>query len=246
MSDVQRHYETLLGPVYEWSVSGAGDPFKNAAAWLAALRLDRGASYLDLGAGFGAHVLPLARAGKSVTAVDLDESLLKQLRDRLDGEGLHASLHRREILEFLRTAPPTNWDVVLCLGDTLCHLPSILAVREFLSASARVLKPGGLLALSYRDSTRLAAEGTARFREVARDDKRVMHCLIEPLDAEHLRVTDILTEVGPQSLNTRISDYIKVRIAPEQLSALATQVGLVVESEDQDRGFVVQVLSRAG
>jgi SAM-dependent methyltransferase len=244
MNGVQRHYETLLGAVYAWSVSGACDPFENAAAWLARFALDRGERYLDLGAGFGAHVLPLSKSGKAVAAVDLDEGLLAQLRSSLEERGLKASLHRGHLLEFLREAEGSTWDVILCLGDTLCHLQDAEEVRAFLAACARRLEPGGMVALSYRDSTELKGEGVARFREVARDSRRILHCLLEPLDAERLRVTDILTEVGAEGPTTRISDYLKIRVAPAQLAAWAEVAGLELRRDERDRGFVIQIFGR--
>lgn len=176
--------------------------------------------------------------------MDLDEGLLHQLRQRLEAEGLQAAVERGDLVEYVRRAAHARFDLLLCLGDTLCHLPGVPAVRELLIGAARALAPGGLLALSYRDTTRLADEGTARFREVARDGRRVLHCLLEPVDTEHLRVTDILTEAGPDGLTTRIGDYLKLRLAPARVAALATEAGLTLRREATDGGMVVQVFGR--
>lgn len=241
---VARHYETLLGAVYAWSVSGAGDPFARAGAWLSRHGLDRGERYLDLGAGFGAHTVPLCRAGRVVTAVDQDEGLLRQLRRRLEAERLVASVTRADLVEHVAAAAPASIDVVLCLGDTIAHLPERAAVTAMLAAGARVVRPGGAVALSYRDTTRLVAEGTARFHEVARDGRRILHCLVEALDQERVRITDLLTEVGPEGLTTRIGDYLKLRLAPAWVAAAAGEAGLELERAIEDGGLVVQVFRR--
>ena len=168
MNTTQRHYETLLGEVYSWSVGVRGDPFERAAEWLARFKLDGAATSLDLGAGFGAHVVPLARAGSSVTAVDFDRTLLSQLQSTLGGLVKHVSVHQADLVDFVRAAKEQRWDLILCAGDTITHLPELSAVRELISLCAQHLRAGGALALQFRDSTGLALEGTSRFLEVAR------------------------------------------------------------------------------
>jgi SAM-dependent methyltransferase len=244
MNGVQRHYDTLLGQAYEWSVSRSGDAFTSAAAWLARHRLDTAHRYLDLGAGFGAHSVSLARLGKDVTAVEANGSLAGRLRDVARSEGLNISVHEDDLLASVQAATAASWDVVLCLRDTLCLLDSFAEIERLFEAAARVLNPGGIMVVSYRDATAFAASGVGRFIEVARDETRIMQCMLEALDPQHLRVTDILTEVGPSGPTTRISDYVKLRVAPVQLNDAASRAGLRLVQEVQEDGFVVQSWKR--
>jgi len=245
MSDVKRHYAELLGPVYTWYTSAAGDPVARAAGWLERHGLDTEARYLDLGAGSGAHALALLRAGKRVTAVDFDAALLDELRVAAAPYGERLTLHAGDLLAWVRAATPASFDVVLCVGDTLTHLPALADVDELVRESARCLAPGGRLAVAYRDSTRFAAEGVERFIEVARDATRTMHCLLEPLDAEHLRVTDIVTEVGHDGPRTRLGDYVKLRIAPERILTSAGGVGLELAERSDERGMTTLCFRKA-
>ena len=244
MSDVESHYAALLGEVFAWSVSTRGDPCERAAAWIDAHGLDDADTYLDLGAGFGAHTLPLLRAGKRVTAVDLDPTLLGQIESALGEHAGRASLHRQDMLGFLNGAGERTWEVILCLGDTVTHLADRASIRALLLASWEHLAPGGRLALSYRDSTSFAVEGCARFIPVAADAQRTMHCLLEPIDDERLRVTDIVTEVGAEGPRTRISDYTKVRISPTMVAGWGTDVGFAVAPVTIERGLVTQLLQK--
>lgn len=237
MSDVKRHYAELLGSVYTWYTSSAGDPVARAAAWLERHGLAGATTYLDLGAGSGAHVVALLRAGKRVTAVDFDAALLAELRANAADHAGRLVVHEAELLAFLRTAERRSFDIILCAGDTLTHLATIGDVEEFVRESARCLAPGGCLAVSYRDSTRFSAEGVARFVEVARDARRTMHCLLEPIDAEHLRVTDIVTEVLASGPRTRIGDYVKLRILPERIVSFASAAGLTLAEQSDERGM---------
>jgi SAM-dependent methyltransferase len=238
MSDVKRHYAELLGPVYTWYTSRAGDRVARAKGWLERHELDGYQTYLDLGAGSGAHALALLAAGKRVTAVDFDAGLLGELRREGAAHAERLALYEGDLLAFLRHAENRVFDVILCVGDTLTHLASANEVDELFALATRALAPGGRIAVAYRDSTRFAAEGVKRFIEVARDARRSMHCLLEPIDAEHLRVTDIVTELEADGPRTRLGDYVKLRLAPERIALGATRAGLELTRRDEENGML--------
>src|ERR1700686_4803739 len=75
---------------------------------------------VDLGAGFGLHSLPLARRGYKVIAIDTYEPLLQELRSRAGA--LAISTVNADLLD-LRSYVAQPADVILCMGDTLTHLP---------------------------------------------------------------------------------------------------------------------------
>jgi len=243
MNSAEQHYEQLLARVYAWSVASAGDPTERAERWLREHGLLDAERYLDLGAGFGAHVLPLLAAGKQVTAVDFNAELLAQLAAAASGAP-RLSLARADLVDYLEASGESRWDVILCLGDTLTHLDSTDRVERLLASAVRHLKPEGRLAIGYRDSSEFQAEGLARFVPVASDHTRSMHCLLEPIDATYLRVTDIVTDVTAEGPRTRLSDYRKLRIACAALIGWAGHTGLQLLSQQVDRGMTSLVFRR--
>lgn len=52
-----------------------------------------GATVLDIGCGPGTHTLPLARAGASVTALDISAAMLGRIRETAETEGLDIATH---------------------------------------------------------------------------------------------------------------------------------------------------------
>lgn len=240
MAGAREHYDQLLGEVYRWS-TGAGDPFERGAAWLARHQLDQHARYLDLGAGFGAHAVPLARAGKSVVAVDFHAGLLAELRAAAPA----VETHRDDLVAFLAGGSAGARDAVLCLGDTLTHLADPATVRALLTGAARVLAPGGVLALAYRDYTGPPRLGVDRFIPVRADAQRSLLCCLDILDADHISVTDILTLADPAGLRTQVSSYTKLRLAPAAVAAWATSAGLTLDRATTEQGMQLQIFRAA-
>jgi SAM-dependent methyltransferase len=240
MSDVQTHYEDHLAPIYAWSTGGAATAIADAERWLASLPLPTtNADVLDLGAGFGATAIPLARAGHRVTAVDTSATLLDELAVHagdLAIRGMHADL-----IDHLR-AEQRAFDVVLCVGDTLAHLPSHDAVEMLLAELGRVLSPQGCAVLSYRPRRDLAPE--QRFVLVRAEAGRSLTVFLEPIDDHHQIAWDIVHESDGAASTMRVSGYRKLRIEPAWLAEIAERHGLLVAEHAPYRGMTVQILRR--
>lgn len=111
----------------------------------------KGARALDVGCGGGLLSEALARAGASVTAIDLAPGVLEVARLHLHESGL--AVDYREIsVEALAEEAPAAFDVVTCM-EMLEHVPDPASV---IRACATLLKPGGKLFLSTLNRTPLA------------------------------------------------------------------------------------------
>jgi 2-polyprenyl-3-methyl-5-hydroxy-6-metoxy-1,4-benzoquinol methylase len=129
MSTAAEHYEHHLGPIYVWMAGGAEAAPQVGDAEIEALNLPvtRGAVVLDPGAGFGMHSNPLARRGARVTAIDSSAELLRTLTE-LRGD-LPVQAVNDDLLGFqshIAEAP----SAILCMGDTITHLPDFGAVAR--------------------------------------------------------------------------------------------------------------------
>ena len=238
--DAETHYETHLAPVYAWSAGGTEAAIAEGARWLATLPLPgQGTRVLDLGAGFGATAIPLARAGHRVLAIDTSAELLAAL-SRESGD-VAVTTERGDLLASLR-AREGEWDVALCVGDTLPHLSSHDEVDALLCELARVLAPGGLAVLSYRPRRELAPH--ERFVLVRADAQRTLTAFLEPIDDAHQIVWDVLHERDAERTTMKVSGYRKLRIEPPWIVERAARHGLSVEEAPAHRGMTVQLLRR--
>ncbi len=104
-----------------------------------------GKKILDIGCATGELAFQLATAGAEVTGIDLNEDLLQ----RAESEKQHPNLtfQKGDMLKLEDDFIGRQFDVVLCFGNTLVHLPSAGHVKGMMDGVRQVLKPGGLLLL---------------------------------------------------------------------------------------------------
>jgi SAM-dependent methyltransferase len=117
------------------TIAGAADAF------IAGLPLTPGMRVLDVACGTGNTALPAARRGAIVTGVDIAANLIEQARERAAQENLSVTFDEGDA-EHLQYADSSFDAVVSMFGAMFAPRPEVVA-----SELARVLKPGGLLAM---------------------------------------------------------------------------------------------------
>jgi 2-polyprenyl-3-methyl-5-hydroxy-6-metoxy-1,4-benzoquinol methylase len=114
----------------------------DAEAFIARLHIPAGSRVLDVACGTGNTALPLARGGCIVTGVDIAPNLLVQARERATAEGLSIAFDEGDA-EALPYADASFDAVTTMFGAMFAPRPELVA-----SEIARVLKPGGRLAMA--------------------------------------------------------------------------------------------------
>ena len=114
----------------------------SAESFIARLAIAPGSKVLDIACGTGNTAIPAARAGAIVTGVDIAANLLVQARERAAAEGLSVQFDEGDA-EQLPYADASFDVAVSMFGAMFAPRPALVA-----SELARVLKPGGLLAMA--------------------------------------------------------------------------------------------------
>ncbi|MCX4665673.1 class I SAM-dependent methyltransferase [Streptomyces sp. NBC_01381] len=246
------HYETLLAEHFSWMLGG---DIPAAAAQQTELLRDlgvtpagNGATAVDLGCGPGTQSLALAALGFApVMAVDTSAELLAELAAHVEESGagirpVHADL-RTALREF--TSPGTV-SAVVCMGDTLTHLPTRADVTALLADAAVALSEGGHLVITYRDLT-APLHGTDRFFPVRATEDKLLTCFVEYADEETATVHDLLHTREGGTWQLRTGSYPKLRIAASWLESRCHEAGLTVRSSEMgQRGMRVLHAVRGG
>ncbi|MYS87549.1 class I SAM-dependent methyltransferase [Embleya scabrispora] len=230
------HYERLLAENYTWMLGGELMPIVAGQAELltelgVAPTATSGIS-VDLGCGPGNQSLALAGLGFTrVLAVDTSRVLLAELAEHAAGLPAIEPVHQdiRTVLPGLTA--PGEVAAVVCMGDTLTHLPSKADVIALLGDIAKALVPGGRLVVTYRDLTE-TLHGIDRFIPVRSTADRVLTCFLEYPDADTVLVYDLLHIHDGTAWTQHVDSYSKLRIAPTWLADRCREVGLSLERNE--------------
>ncbi len=239
---IAEHYELHLAEHYSWLFGGLPGRVAENRALFERLGLHPagGKKALDVGSGSGFQTLPLAQMGYEVTAVDLSKLLLEELASH--AQGLAVTTVHDDILRWIETAPK-DFELAVCMGDTLTHLVQFGDVQRLLREVHRVLVPGGRFVLAFRDYTH-ALQGADRFIPVRGDEHILFSCFLE-YEGDHVRVYDILQQRdGDAGWTMKVSAYRKLRIARGWVEKRAAEVGFEVRSSGDEQGMVMLVLKK--
>ncbi|MGW0733238.1 class I SAM-dependent methyltransferase [Streptomyces sp. NPDC002851] len=249
MTQATDHYDRLLAEHYSWMLGG--DVHELAAAQTSLLKelgVGAGAGVdgpeeateaaeetlaVDLGCGPGQQSLALADLGfTSVLAVDTSRRLLDELTHHASATAtttirpLHADI-RGVLPEHTR---PGTVSTVVCMGDTLTHLPSKQDVTTLLGEITESLTEGGQLIISYRDLTN-PLKGTDRFLPVRSTPDRIMTCFLEYADEDKVTVHDLIHERTGDTWTLHTSSYPKLRISSAWLTQECRTAGLRIQHD---------------
>ena len=102
-----------------------------------------GPAILDIGCGTGVLAEALAQKGARVTGIDLDEGMIKEAKRSRNGPKFQVL----DMMQIAETFAHREFDAILCMGNTLVHLPGIEEMELFIRAAASLLKTEGVLIL---------------------------------------------------------------------------------------------------
>lgn len=241
MTAIVEHYKKHLAPVYLWMAGGFDAAVSLGESEIHAIcsNLSNGLTAVDLGAGFGMHAIPLARRGHHVVAIDSSPKLLGVLLEHV--ETLPIQIVEDDLLAFQKHLN-MKAHLILCMGDTLTHLPEPQSIERLFSLVAESLHPDGTFVTTFRDYTSPLV-GDGRFIPVRSDDDRILTCFLE-YSLDYVTVHDVLHERNGPTWQLRVSSYRKLRLSPEWVSTTLQARGFTVHFEPGLAGMVRLVAKR--
>ena len=176
-----------------------------------------GECILDMGAGTGNLAIALANNEIEVTASEPDGTMAESIRSKVDMKGLTLSVHTKameQIEEF-----QSNFDGIICIGNTLPHLPDEKSIEVFLSQCQKKLNKDGRLILQTVNYDKVLSTDDFSFPVIKKDDFSFTRRYEKVND--HIYFTSILT-VNEESTENTIPLY---PITSKRLISLLTKAG---------------------
>lgn len=108
-------------------------------------------SILDAACGTGMHAIALAGAGHHVSAADLFPQMIEKAELNASAAGVKVRFKAAGLGDLSSTFVGEQFDLVLCLGNSLPHLLSEHELLDTLVDFAAVLHPGGMAFIQNRN-----------------------------------------------------------------------------------------------
>ncbi len=130
------------------------DQFDDDIGCLMNFVISTGDPVLELGAGTGRIVAPIAEAGYRVTGIDTSAPMLALARERVEGAGVANRVTLLELpMEQAASAPGGPFGVVIASLNSLLHLVSAATQRAALKQAFTALDPRGQLLIDVMNPT---------------------------------------------------------------------------------------------
>ncbi len=241
MATVSEHYDKVLSDVYSWMFGGFEIAIQRNIDFFNKHHLspDGSGIAIDLGAGCGFQSIPLAKAGYSVTSIDIDAKLLNELNYNC-GE-LQINTVQDDLVNFDKISPK-GAELIVCMTDTIVHLESKDKVISLLAKVFDALEPKGKFILTFRDLTYELSE-LDRFLPVKSDENIIFTCFLE-YETETVKVHDIVYKKSPEEWEEWKlfkSFYRKLRLSKDWFDKKLSDSGFTEIESKVEKGFVTVI-----
>lgn len=115
--------------------------------------LSRCGHILDIGCGTGNKTVLLSTDSNFVTGVDQDGDMLRQAKEKNSRRGMRYI--QSDMTSLKEQFSGERFDGVVCLGNTLVHLPSAQGIQTFLQSIASLVQDDGLFILQILNYDRI-------------------------------------------------------------------------------------------
>jgi SAM-dependent methyltransferase len=245
-SDYQAEYSPEVADKWDqlidWDHRDAGE----AEFFTGLLRGEGVKTVLDAASGTGYHAWALNRDGFTLVASDGAPEMVRRTRENMASRGLAIAVYEADWRQ-LSDVVPGQYDALLCLGNSFCHLFStkdrIKALAEFRS----MLVPGGMLLLDHRNyDAILAGEFTQRRRSYCcgSKDVRIYPSVISD-DVVHF-CYDFPDGTSNEVMQfPLLKDYVTALLRQSGFDRIETYGDLESCYEPMRADFIIQVAHRA-
>ncbi|MDJ0570955.1 MAG: methyltransferase domain-containing protein [Pleurocapsa sp. MO_192.B19] len=241
MATAQEHYEQVLADVYSWMLGGFDYGIhKNLEFFQKHEISPMGSSRaIDLGAGCGFQSIPLAQLGFSVTAIDLEQKLLNELKEN-SGKSTIVTI-QDDLINFEQYLQGKA-ELIICMTDTLLHLESKDKVCSLFKKIFSSLEDRGKFIMTFRDLSQELSE-LDRFIPVKSDEHIIFTCFLE-YEPNTVKVHDLIYKKDHNSWKLNKSFYKKLRLSKQWIDHQLEDLGFSKLESNIEHGLVTTIVTK--
>ena len=116
------------------------------------------ARILDAACATGMHTLAFAKMGYQMHGADISSGMIAQAHKNAEIEQLSVNFQTARFGDLSQTFGGEQFDAVLCLGNSLPHVSSLVDLHDTLMDFANCLRPNGMLILQNRNFESVLAQ----------------------------------------------------------------------------------------
>ena len=240
MATAKQHYAEVIADVYSWMLGGFDRAIAKNLEFFKKNKIEPVSGVaVDLGAGCGFQSIPLAQLGFSVTAIDLDEKLLDELK--ANSGKLNITAIQDDLLNFEQHINQPA-ELIICMTDTILHLESKEKVSSLFGKVFASLEDEGKLIITFRDLSDELSE-LDRFIPLKSDEQTILTCFLE-YEPETVKVHDLVYRQDNGSWKLNKSFYRKLRLSPQWVKEKLESVGFKQIETESDCGLIVTIATK--
>lgn len=125
---------------------------------------------LDIAAGTGNHTVVLAKLGHSLTAVELDATMVEKIHKKKQNLDIEVF---QEDMRNIDQLPNGQFDAVLCLGNSIVHLDSLHEIHNMIKKAYEQLNEQGVMIIQTVNYDRIYNDNIKELPIIENEDEGV-------------------------------------------------------------------------
>ncbi len=177
---------------------------------------------LDIACGTGGYSIELAKLGHKLTAVDLDEKMIEELKNKAVEGNLQINAFCENMLE-LSDNIKSQYDLAFCIGNSLVHLDREKEIQSFLKDMKSMLRKSGKLVIQIINYDRVLSQNITSLPTIENQEVGLTFQRIYKYDKNLNKVLfKTILQVDGQNLENEIPLY---PLLSEDLIKILNSVG---------------------
>lgn len=118
---------------------------------------------IDIGCATGDLAIELAGQGFAVTGIDLNSKMIEIAKKKARDKNIRADFKVQNMMEI---SADEKYDLVLCLGNTLPHIPSWKGLNGFIELLYKVIKKNGYFIFQILNYDKVLKDKKIEFKKI--------------------------------------------------------------------------------